>query len=283
MPCLAMAIPATVKIVDATSIMPNNHSAIHNLRTPTLVCRVVKESTTYSNAFEVWEDEKTLCTPIVNGKDVIGMYKVQLPEHILNNHTKAIDEGTLRVTIPRAQLTKDSVIGYDIDSVSVQTTRDHSGTRSGGVPVATIGTRTVLVLRVSVQDAEPSFSAQEFQDRIFGDDDITVQSQYKACSSGKLNMEPSSYGVGGVLDVRLGNSAIADFESNTALSNAAQDAAADFLQLNGGQVSDLADHIMICLPPGTGNWVASAAINHWRSVYNNEFCGILSASMHELG
>jgi hypothetical protein len=114
---------------------------------------------------------------------------------------------------------------------------------------------------------------------------LTVQSQYNKCSAGKLIFEPAPVG-DGVIDVHLPGSVIADFVSTAALSNAAQLAAAELLNLPPDQhISSLSDHVMICLPPGTdgNNWVAAAAMNHWRSVYNNKFCGVISASMHELG
>ena len=41
--------------------------------------------------------------------------------------------------------------------------------------------------------------------------------------------------------------------------------------------------VAMCLPSGTGNWAASAGINHYRSQYNDEWCLSLSGTMHEIG
>ena len=52
------------------------------------------------------------------------------------------------------------------------------------------------------------------------------------------------------------------------------------------------DHVMYCLPEGTTpgadgsgskNWVAYAFLNARRSVYTDRWCGVLSATMHEIG
>ena len=45
---------------------------------------------------------------------------------------------------------------------------------------------------------------------------------------------------------------------------------------------DVADHVLFCIPPGTGSWVANAVTGHWRSQYNDYWCMSLSAVMHEV-
>ena len=179
-------------------------------------------------------------------------------------------------------------------------------------PSASIETRTILILRVSLQDSTPTISSQQIYENIFGYTDITLQSQYNRCSSGKLRFEPAPYGnlIGisnGILDVSINDKVLSDFTTNEnvpviALANAAQDKAIQILGLDsttsdGGELlSTLADHTMICLPPGLDNgggdesiidskdeWIASASVNHWRSIYNDGYCGIISTTMHEIG
>lgn len=42
-----------------------------------------------------------------------------------------------------------------------------------------------------------------------------------------------------------------------------------------------AHHIMYCLPPGnSGTWITYAYINHWNSVYNNEWCTCVSTDKY---
>ena len=47
--------------------------------------------------------------------------------------------------------------------------------------------------------------------------------------------------------------------------------------------SQLASHVMYCLPPGTMSGIAYAYIDHWMSVYSDEWCTYVSAQLHEVG
>ena len=245
-----------------------------------ILCRIFKESTMLSNKFGmIWDEENMSCSPVIEGEEGDASYKIDLPSRIEGVDLDASESGSIFVMINRALIIGDSVVGFehaDLKIVDTPTIRQRDLQASGS--------RSVLVLRVSVSDSEPEYTATEFRDRIFGYGEITMQSQYFKCSAGQLIMHPSAEVQDGILEVSLPEAAISDFKTNTELSNAAQEEAARILNLDPGQhISSLADHIMICLPPGTGNWVAAAASNHWRSIYNNKFCGILSASMHELG
>jgi hypothetical protein len=51
----------------------------------------------------------------------------------------------------------------------------------------------------------------------------------------------------------------------------------------GVSPSNLADHVMYCLPAGTMSGIAYAYINSWNSVYSNQWCNYVSAQMHEIG
>jgi hypothetical protein len=49
----------------------------------------------------------------------------------------------------------------------------------------------------------------------------------------------------------------------------------------GSSFTSQFDHVMLCLPPGTsGSWIAYAYVNHWLSVYNNQWCDYISGQMH---
>jgi hypothetical protein len=249
---------------------------------PPLVCRIMMETTMYSNNFGTWGEEKIVCAPIIDNQEIDTGYIIELPEAILGIHSKQIEQGELYVEVPGGRLSQDSVISYNQSNIDIVDPPD--GVKRRLQTTRKVGKRTILVLRVSVKDSTPMYSAGEFYDRIFGYNDVTLQSQYDQCSGGQLLFEPAPVGKNGILEVELRTNNVADFESRSALANAAQDIAAETLRLPSDEhISSLADHIMICLPPGTGNWVAWASVNHWRSVYNNQFCGILSASMHEIG
>lgn len=47
--------------------------------------------------------------------------------------------------------------------------------------------------------------------------------------------------------------------------------------------SQIADHVMYCLPPETMSGIAKAYKNSWNSLYSNEWCNYVSAQMHEIG
>ena len=47
--------------------------------------------------------------------------------------------------------------------------------------------------------------------------------------------------------------------------------------------SQIADHVMYCLPPETMSGIAYAYKNSWNSVYSNEWCNYVSGQMHEIG
>jgi hypothetical protein len=238
-----------------------------------LLCRIIQESIIYSNQFGIWGEEEILCTPIVAEEEIDSSYKIVLPEYILDKTTQ-IKEGSLYVEVPGGVLSDDSVVGYSKEDIVIFNDTGHRQMQTS----TSMGKRTVLVLRVSVGDSQPSSTSREFHDRIFGYNGVTLQSQYNKCSAGKLIFEPADVvivdGMRGIMEVDLRERNIAEFQSSSALSNAAQAAAAKILGPNQ-HISSMADHVMICLPPGTGNWVASAAMNHWRSVYNDQYCGII--------
>jgi hypothetical protein len=243
-----------------------------------LECCINKETTIFSNQFGMRSEENFLCSPVVNNVESDDSYKIAIPTSLKRDYQTEIEKGDLHIFVHRARIEGDTVVGFSDSDIEVSDTP-----KPWKRELQRVGTRTILVLRVTVRDSEPELTGDEFRERIFGYDSLTVQSQYNKCSAGKLVFEPAPIR-NGLLDVNIRNHFISDFNSSTALSNAAQSAAAELVGLPPGQhISSLADHVMICLPPGTGNWIAAAATNHWRSVYNNKFCGVISASMHELG
>lgn len=50
-----------------------------------------------------------------------------------------------------------------------------------------------------------------------------------------------------------------------------------------GNLSNQFDHVMLCMPPGTGAWIAYAYVNSWLSVFNDDWCQQLSTQVHEIG
>jgi hypothetical protein len=161
-----------------------------------------------------------------------------------------------------------------------------TGSSAGGKQVTTVGTKTVLILRVDAQDSRTSASEAELADDVFGSsgDQLNLKSQYSACSGGKLTFGPlktnSIVGTDGVYTVKLPKLAV-DGMNDGALLTEVINAASSSL---GARLDTIASHVMICLPPGTqGAWIAYGYFNSYLTVYNDDWCRFPSAQMHEIG
>ncbi|KAI2492997.1 Gametolysin peptidase M11 [Fragilaria crotonensis] len=149
-----------------------------------------------------------------------------------------------------------------------------------------IGTRSVLVIRIIAKDSATPATESELADDIFGasGDKYNLKSAISQCSGGQLRFEPitniTGVGTDGVYTVSI-PSVIVNGNNDGVVSNAALDQAAKDL---GAHPRLLADHVMLCIPPGTvGSWISSAPPNHWMSSYNGKWCRFPSAHIHELG
>ena len=149
--------------------------------------------------------------------------------------------------------------------------------------------KRVLILRVAAQDESTTATEAELSDDIFGTDgdQMTFKSQYNMCSDGKLQFDPVTanniVGSDGVLTVNLPNIRVSDIHHRTLAGIVVNQASID---LNAPQlVPNIADHIVVCLPPGTKSetWYAEGIVNYWRSHFNDDMCRYPSILMHEIG
>ncbi|KAI2488977.1 Gametolysin peptidase M11 [Fragilaria crotonensis] len=145
--------------------------------------------------------------------------------------------------------------------------------------------KKVLVLRIQAADASTTASETQLADDVFGaaGDVFNLKSQYNQCSYGQLQFEPTTsnalVGTDGVYTVTLPTTIITGAADNPIAWAAVDKATAEL-----GTLTNFADHVMVCMPPGTsGGWIAYAYINHWLSVYNNAWCGYPSGLLHEFG
>ena len=155
------------------------------------------------------------------------------------------------------------------------------------------GTRTVLVVRVMLNDGQYNFADQTgLSNDVFGNgvDTVNLKSQYAACSANQLifNKSPNRSMTSNPND---GTTAISNgvVDIKVALAVSAGDSSVRnevTIKINSvfGVTSpnQLANHVMYCLPSGTMGGIAYAYINSWNSVYSNEWCNYLSAQMHEV-
>jgi hypothetical protein len=111
-----------------------------------------------------------------------------------------------------------------------------------------------------------------------------MKSQFRACSDSKLNFVPLKtnpiVGADGVYTVKLPKLAVNGMNDGSLLSEVTNAAATSL----GVKLDSVADHVMVCLPPGTdGNWVSYGYYNSFLTVFNDEWCRYPSAQMHEIG
>lgn len=217
-----------------------------------LICRVVQIEHYLADEFEVPEDDSvTFCEPLVDdfGLSDGKLYSIDLPTH-LEDHSYRIPLQQMYVRIPGGTLNGNSV---DIPNPSEM--------RIFEPPVSyietplSIGTQRVTLIRVSLTDSRPSLSSRELSDLLF-EDQISMHSQFSKCSIGKLNLQPAA--VGGVLEVFLKLTTASKLD---AVVNAALDEVVKQLPSGTSSIFDVADLVMVMLPPNIANFAAYAVVN----------------------
>ena len=153
--------------------------------------------------------------------------------------------------------------------------------------LAVTGTRTVLVVKVILNDGQTTATESRLSDSVFGNgvDTVTLKSQYAACSHDQLIFDKAeNRNTGGNI---ISNGAVTVTVDGTTTQGDATIRNAVTAELNSmfgvSSPNQLANHVMYCLPPGTMSGIAYAYINSWNSVYSDNWCTYLSTQMHELG
>jgi hypothetical protein len=136
--------------------------------------------------------------------------------------------------------------------------------------------RRILVVRVgsSGDSRKTSSSASQLADDIFTDN-VSLATQYKRCSYGKLDIVAATGNniVGGVVTVDLSGRNINGAESSTVrtwMTDAAQ------AKIGVGSLSSAYSHVMFCEPPGTvksgsSNWYVNERIQIYNCQKNCSF------------
>lgn len=187
----------------------------------------------------------------------------------------------------------DTVLHYPSSSVSVssgelQLNEDEVTVLQDPRASVSNGNKSILALRIIATDSSTSASEVTISDEVFGTsgDVFNLKSGYDQCSYGQLTFEEyvgtTSTGkviTNGVTTITLQNFNVGGKESYVVV-NEITSVANTVL----GSLQSQFDHVMYCLPSGTnGSWIAYAYINHWLSVYNDEWCNYPSGQMHEIG
>lgn len=146
------------------------------------------------------------------------------------------------------------------------------------------GTKAMLAIRVIAADATTSSSLAVIGDNWFGTsgDTVNLKSQYSACSYGALECNPASKTTSTGVAVTNGVHELTISNSVTGVDKGVvEDAVVAAGNSDLGNMRNQFDHVMLCLPPGTlGNWIGYAYVNHYLSVYNDDWCNNVSIQMH---
>lgn len=143
--------------------------------------------------------------------------------------------------------------------------------------LAQTGTRTVLAVRVRSNGSWTVSTSSQISDNIFGtgNDVINLKSQMEGCSHNQLIIQPAS-GTDiddGVIEIDLDNAGTNIYNLEDDVENALENKF-------GGKLSDHWDHVMMCLPPNTGDdWIGYGYINGEKTVYNDDWCNYPSIQM----
>jgi len=164
--------------------------------------------------------------------------------------------------------------------------------KNRGRILQSVGSPTVLALNViSSENATTGYTNAHLADSVFGSlvggtDLVTLASQVRACSHGKLNFGPlpdkTSSNTTLVGDVSSGVATVYSTVSAASGPGALRNDATSKLATAHGRRGG-ADHVMVCLPDASLGFNPYAYINHWLSVYPHGACPNSGIQIHEIG
>jgi hypothetical protein len=136
----------------------------------------------------------------------------------------------------------------------------------------TTGNKTILAVRVVTPDDQlADFDEAVLNEEVFSTSDTNLKTQFSACSFGQLEFQEVPFKVGtggaslsianGVVTISVNKNAA---DGHDAIRNAAT--AALIAEFDVGSPSELADHVMYCLPQSSMNGIAYGYLNSWLTV-----------------
>jgi hypothetical protein len=171
-------------------------------------------------------------------------------------------------------------------------TNDHSNSsrRRQLTSTATTGTKKALVVRIITSDGiEPEVNRTEVSHQVFTND-ISLSKQYKACSYGKLQIEPyegtTITGVkiqDGIVDITLSKDVTTDFIISNGLSNLARYMREATIDALGSIEENNISFVMFVFPDGISPCMATAIANRYDSYYSKRWILPPSFVIHEVG
>jgi len=238
-----------------------------------ILCRVILVDTQFAvGNMTVGEQEEFACSLVYDDIEDDDLIPMRLPPNIV---FREMDDLYVRVSHPSISEPSNLLQAHDAKFEIVEGP-PHIHRRSLQAALG-VGSMSVAVLRVSTIDSSPTVSKSQME-RVLDESDSPFMNQFRKCSTGVMRFRRAN---AGVIDVTVQERVSTFRENRGLLVSAAQDLAK--LQLGASTMTDIADRILVCLPPGTGTWAAVAAMRYFRAVFNDKWCQSLSATMHELG
>lgn len=254
-----------------------------------IICRITVENIQLANGTT---HEITLCIPIHRGKEEDHLLIIDLQESFLVSNRRLLVEGRLIVQVSNIivhgadhhiEMTEKSRLrvlnAQEAADHYVRDTNQHPSLRGrslrakASVP-PTQGNKTIAIVRISAPGSPNRFPKSRLEKVWFGAD-RSFQTQMTACSFGQLNWRSA-----GVHDVRLVQN-VSTFASREEMQLTVE---RQLRNQTGRSMTDLADKVVFCYPKNSpGEWLASASLHGWRAMFNDGWCGSLSAAMHEIG
>jgi Gametolysin peptidase M11 len=277
--CLALSLSAAIasnlRGVETDPIVDRDLGGSYDA---SVLCRVVNFGTMYydEDTGGTSTEEQCMCLPIVDGVELAFEFPITLPDEIMTQYETQIDRGQLLVSVSDSLIhDKKLIMGFLPKFTVLKNTTHYRHLLERHLVVKPL--MTVAVVRISTTDSTPKLTAAQLQSTLFSSTGINFVNQYNAMSFGKLKW---SLAPAGVIDVRVPNS-VSSYSTYMDLITAAQAQVTSKLQVS--DITTIADKVLMCLPPGTGTWAASAGVNHWRAQFNNDWCTSISGTVHELG
>lgn len=223
-----------------------------------------------------------MCSPVLsNGKVGDREYEVStVGDNLQTEHRQTMDDGLETfVTITKCVVDEAGARIRLTDGSQINLSSAYHRKRRRKLAAAE-GTLRALVVRIVLNDKQPMYSRDDLY-RITFQEAVSLRSQYSACSSGKLRVEPSSLGA---IDVRV-NQYSSQSNNKQAVNEATTNALAYVNSQTGQSYSSLMDYVdmVLFVTPELGDFLAYASVGGGQSVYNDKWGGYVASHMHETG
>jgi hypothetical protein len=214
---------------------------------------------------------------------------IDLPASFILDNKKLIDEGDFYVQIPGGSINQELIAGFGpvstevnipqaseiiiLNSHEVRDLRHHRKRQRRTSELrreldGNTGTRTVMVFRITTDDASPDIGATEIEEKMFSTTEFSFASQYDKCSFGQLSFVPHDSQTP-VTELYVPG-AVSSFTERTILNAATRQVA----EIYGEDIWERADHAVFCMPDGTSGkgYIAYSGVGSFFSVFHNLRC-----------